>query len=161
MAADGLVNRGNTLKEIGRVNDAIQDYIRAVTIRPTMAEGHANLASAYKDRLSLKLESIRLVICVSCFSTLFVCCGCPLHPYREWALSKKTMCANQIGHNEILLSESLWSSCQFMVLIYLRFFECVHIWLCSHSKGGKSKNYSRDGQGDLTLQMESLEATSP
>ncbi len=71
------------------------------------------------------------------------------------------MCANQIGHNEILLSESLWSSCQFMVLIYLRFFECVHIWLCSHSKGGNSKNYSRDGQGDLTLQMESLEATSP
>jgi tetratricopeptide (TPR) repeat protein len=67
MAADGLVNRGNTLKEIGRVNDAIQDYIRAVTIRPTMAEGHANLASAYKDRLSLKLESIKLVICVCLF----------------------------------------------------------------------------------------------
>jgi protein O-GlcNAc transferase len=51
MAADGLVNRGNTLKEIGRVSEAIQDYIRAVTIRPTMAEAHANLASAYKDRL--------------------------------------------------------------------------------------------------------------
>ena len=51
MAADGLVNRGNTLKEIGRVSEAIQDYIRAVNIRPTMAEAHANLASAYKDRL--------------------------------------------------------------------------------------------------------------
>lgn len=50
LAADGLVNRGNTYKEIGRVNDAIQDYIRAITIRPTMAEAHANLASAYKDR---------------------------------------------------------------------------------------------------------------
>ena len=49
MAADGLVNRGNTLKEIGHVSEAIQDYIRAVTVRPTMAEGHANLASAYKD----------------------------------------------------------------------------------------------------------------
>lgn len=50
LAADGLVNRGNTFKEIGRVSEAIQDYIRAVTIRPTMPEAHANLASAYKDR---------------------------------------------------------------------------------------------------------------
>ncbi|KAG6534959.1 hypothetical protein ZIOFF_008873 [Zingiber officinale] len=49
-AADGLVNRGNTFKEIGRVTEAIQDYIRAVNIRPTMPEAHANLASAYKDR---------------------------------------------------------------------------------------------------------------
>lgn len=52
MAADGLVNRGNTYKEIGRVSEAIQDYIRAINIRPTMAEAHANLASAYKDRFS-------------------------------------------------------------------------------------------------------------
>ena len=50
LAADGLVNRGNTYKEIGRVSEAIQDYIRAINIRPTMAEAHANLASAYKDR---------------------------------------------------------------------------------------------------------------
>lgn len=50
LAADGLVNRGNTLKEVGRVTEAIQDYVRAVNIRPTMAEAHANLASAYKDR---------------------------------------------------------------------------------------------------------------
>ncbi|KAG6515358.1 hypothetical protein ZIOFF_025770 [Zingiber officinale] len=49
-AADGLVNRGNTFKEIGRVTEAIQDYIRAVNIRPTVPEAHANLASAYKDR---------------------------------------------------------------------------------------------------------------
>ncbi|XWS64795.1 hypothetical protein CRYUN_Cryun05aG0034500 [Craigia yunnanensis] len=49
LAADGLVNRGNTYKEIGRVNEAIQDYIRAINIRPNMAEAHANLASAYKD----------------------------------------------------------------------------------------------------------------
>ena len=53
LAADGLVNRGNTYKEIGRVNEAIQDYIRAINIRPTMAEAHANLASAYKDRYSI------------------------------------------------------------------------------------------------------------
>ena len=50
LAADGLVNRGNTYKEIGRVSEAIQDYIRAINIRPNMAEAHANLASAYKDR---------------------------------------------------------------------------------------------------------------
>lgn len=50
VAVDGLVNRGNTYKEIGRVNEAIQDYLRAIAIRPTMAEAHANLASAYKDR---------------------------------------------------------------------------------------------------------------
>ncbi|TVU36056.1 hypothetical protein EJB05_17967 [Eragrostis curvula] len=49
LAADSLVNRGNTLKEAGRVNEAIQDYFRAATIRPTMAEAHANLAYAYKD----------------------------------------------------------------------------------------------------------------
>ncbi|KAG6470081.1 hypothetical protein ZIOFF_071135 [Zingiber officinale] len=49
-AADGLVNRGNTFKEIGRVTEAIQDYTRAVNIRPTMPEAHANLASAYKDK---------------------------------------------------------------------------------------------------------------
>lgn len=49
MAADGLVNRGNTYKEIGRVSEALQDYIHAINVRPTMAEAHANLASAYKD----------------------------------------------------------------------------------------------------------------
>lgn len=50
LAADALVNRGNTYKEIGNVNEAIQDYMRAITVRPAMAEAHANLASAYKDR---------------------------------------------------------------------------------------------------------------
>ena len=49
LAADGLVHRGNTLKEAGRVSEAIQDYLQAVAIRPTMAEAHANLAYAYKD----------------------------------------------------------------------------------------------------------------
>lgn len=50
LAADGFLYRGNTFKELGRVNDAIQDYIQAINIRPTMAEAHTNLASAYKDR---------------------------------------------------------------------------------------------------------------
>lgn len=49
LAVDGLVNRGNTLKEAGRISEAIQDYFRAAAIRPTMAEAHANLAYAYKD----------------------------------------------------------------------------------------------------------------
>ncbi|KAM7250356.1 hypothetical protein ACFE04_022239 [Oxalis oulophora] len=60
LAADGLVNRGNTYKEIGRVNEAIQDYLRAIAVRPTMAEAHANLASAYKDRDSFALKAQKL-----------------------------------------------------------------------------------------------------
>jgi hypothetical protein len=65
MAADGLVNRGNTLKEVGRVSEAIQDYIRAVAICPTMAEGHANLASAYKDRLLLNISNLSTVTLIA------------------------------------------------------------------------------------------------
>ena len=61
MAADGLVNRGNTYKEIGRVNEAIQDYSHAIVIRPNMAEAHANLASAYKDRY------IEFITCVETY----------------------------------------------------------------------------------------------
>jgi tetratricopeptide (TPR) repeat protein len=82
MAADGLVNRGNTLKEIGRVSEAIQDYIRAVTVRPTMAEGHANLASAYKDRyVSIFLIflnkgiAIHTFCCSNCIAFLQWSCG--------------------------------------------------------------------------------------
>ncbi|KAG6474338.1 hypothetical protein ZIOFF_068264 [Zingiber officinale] len=60
--ADGLVNRGNTFKEIGRVTEAIQDYIHAVNIIPTMPEAHANLASAYKDRV---LQDVPILVMVS------------------------------------------------------------------------------------------------
>ncbi|KAG6522078.1 hypothetical protein ZIOFF_019212 [Zingiber officinale] len=63
-AADGLVNRGNTFKEIGRVTEAIQDYIRAVNIRPTMPEAHANLASSYKDSLQISsTPELKLMKC--------------------------------------------------------------------------------------------------
>ncbi|XP_042415520.1 probable UDP-N-acetylglucosamine--peptide N-acetylglucosaminyltransferase SEC [Zingiber officinale] len=63
---DGLVNRGNTFKEIGRVTEAIQDYIRAVNIRPTMPEAHANLASAYKDSLQISsTPELKLMKCGS------------------------------------------------------------------------------------------------
>ncbi|KAG6471160.1 hypothetical protein ZIOFF_072261 [Zingiber officinale] len=63
-AADGLVNRGNTFKEIGRVTEAIQDYIRAVNIIPTMPEAHANLASAYKDNLQISsTPELKLMKC--------------------------------------------------------------------------------------------------
>ncbi|KAG6514026.1 hypothetical protein ZIOFF_024364 [Zingiber officinale] len=65
-AADGLVNRGNTFKEIGRVTEAIQDYIRAVNIIPTMPEAHANLASAYKDSLQISsTPELKLMKCGS------------------------------------------------------------------------------------------------
>ncbi|KAG6514301.1 hypothetical protein ZIOFF_024651 [Zingiber officinale] len=64
--ANGLVNRGNTFKEIGRVAEAIQDYIRAVNIRPTMPEAHANLASAYKDSLQFSsTPELKLMKCGS------------------------------------------------------------------------------------------------
>ncbi|KAG6528336.1 hypothetical protein ZIOFF_010489 [Zingiber officinale] len=63
-AANGLVNRRNTFKEIGRVTEAIQDYIRAVNIRPTMPEAHANLASAYKDSLQISsTPELKLMKC--------------------------------------------------------------------------------------------------
>lgn len=61
LASDALVNRGNTYKEVGRVNEAIQDYVRAINIRPSMAEAHANLASAYKDRYIVILLKIYYV----------------------------------------------------------------------------------------------------
>ncbi|KAG6492745.1 hypothetical protein ZIOFF_047710 [Zingiber officinale] len=71
-ATDGLVNRGNTFKEIGRVTEAIQDYIRAVNIRLTMPEAHANLASAYKDSLQISsTPELKLMKCGS--SGLNVC----------------------------------------------------------------------------------------
>lgn len=65
MAADGLVNRGNTYKEIGRVNEAIQDYMLAITIRPNMAEAHANLASSYKDRFIVQFASFKQLMVLS------------------------------------------------------------------------------------------------
>jgi protein O-GlcNAc transferase len=45
---DAITNTGFASFQ-GRVSEAIQDYLRAVTVRPSMAEAHANLASAYKD----------------------------------------------------------------------------------------------------------------
>ncbi|KAG5614239.1 hypothetical protein H5410_014063 [Solanum commersonii] len=47
MSTDGLVKRGNTYVGIGRVDEALQDYKRAIAIRPTMEDVHALLASAY------------------------------------------------------------------------------------------------------------------
>ncbi|KVH97006.1 Tetratricopeptide-like helical [Cynara cardunculus var. scolymus] len=49
LAADGLVHHGNTHKEIGRVNEAIQDYSHDIIICPHMDKASANLASVYKD----------------------------------------------------------------------------------------------------------------
>ena len=51
--------------------EAIQDYIRAVTIRPTMAEGHANLASAYKDRLVYMPSNISRFLSVGLYALLY------------------------------------------------------------------------------------------
>ncbi|WMV48452.1 hypothetical protein MTR67_041837 [Solanum verrucosum] len=47
MATEGLVNRGNIYIEIGKVNEAIQDYTQAIANSPTMADTHILLALAY------------------------------------------------------------------------------------------------------------------
>ncbi|KAK4733365.1 hypothetical protein R3W88_007626 [Solanum pinnatisectum] len=47
MSTDGLVKRGNTYIGISRVDEAIQDYTKAIAIRSTMEDVHALLASAY------------------------------------------------------------------------------------------------------------------
>jgi protein O-GlcNAc transferase len=41
--------RGNTLKEMGDVNGALQCYTRAIQINPAFADAHSNLASIHKD----------------------------------------------------------------------------------------------------------------
>lgn len=79
MAADALVNRGNTCKESGRVNEAIQDYLRAINIRPAMAEAHANLASAYKDRYVI-LKWSYLLLCGNLFVSM-----CRAFNILQWA----------------------------------------------------------------------------
>lgn len=76
LAVDGLVNRGNTYKEIGRVNEAIQDYMRAINIRPSMAEAHANLASAYKDRyILMSLPADVWTSCAGLSLAVATCCA--------------------------------------------------------------------------------------
>lgn len=40
---------GNTLKEMGDVNGALQCYTRAIQINPAFADAHSNLASIHKD----------------------------------------------------------------------------------------------------------------
>lgn len=40
---------GNTLKEMGDINGALQCYTRAIQINPAFADAHSNLASIHKD----------------------------------------------------------------------------------------------------------------
>jgi protein O-GlcNAc transferase len=42
-------NMGNTLKEMGDINSALQCYTRAIQINPAFADAHSNLASIHKD----------------------------------------------------------------------------------------------------------------
>lgn len=46
--ADAYSNMGNTLKEMGDVNGALQCYTRAIQINPAFADAHSNLASIHK-----------------------------------------------------------------------------------------------------------------
>jgi len=47
--ADAYSNMGNTLKEMGDVNGALQCYTRAIQINPAFADAQSNLASIHKD----------------------------------------------------------------------------------------------------------------
>lgn len=47
--ADAYSNMGNTLKEMGDINGALQCYTRAIQINPAFADAHSNLASIHKD----------------------------------------------------------------------------------------------------------------
>jgi protein O-GlcNAc transferase len=46
--ADAYSNMGNTLKEMGDVQGALQCYTRAIQINPAFADAHSNLASVHK-----------------------------------------------------------------------------------------------------------------
>lgn len=47
--ADAYSNMGNTFKEIGDIQSALQCYSRAIQINPSFADAHSNLASIHKD----------------------------------------------------------------------------------------------------------------
>ena len=47
--ADAWSNMGNTLKEMGDINGALQCYTRAIQINPGFSDAHSNLASIHKD----------------------------------------------------------------------------------------------------------------
>ncbi|KAL9289796.1 hypothetical protein ACSQ67_024429 [Phaseolus vulgaris] len=140
LAADGLVNRGNTYKEIGRVTDAIQDYIRAIAVRPTMAEAHANLASAYKDSLHVEaaVKSYKqalilrpdfpkqLAIFYTHFSNVVSCCDITLVPFPRAkkelrCLSCLVMCVFKCHCSVVCFS-------QFFTLLVHEHMLCVCCW---------------------------------
>jgi hypothetical protein len=62
--AEAHSNLGNTLKDLGRLDDAIASYRRALKIRPDYADAHNNLGSALQSigQLNAALDSYRKAI---------------------------------------------------------------------------------------------------
>ena len=47
--ADAYNNLGNALKELGLLNDAVNNYHKALNVKPDFAEAHYNLGVALKN----------------------------------------------------------------------------------------------------------------
>lgn len=59
---------GNTLKEMGDINGALQCYTRAIQINPAFADAHSNLASIHKDSGNIPEAIHRCIVTVHCIS---------------------------------------------------------------------------------------------
>ena len=80
---EGQNNLGATLKDLGRLDEAVAAFERALEIRPDFAETHNNLGNAMKDlgRPDLAVESYRRALAVR-----------PLYP------SARAQMLNQLAH---------------------------------------------------------------
>ena len=54
---------GNTLKGLGRLDEAIASYTQAIALNPDLAEGHSNLGNMFKEvgRLDEALDALHEV----------------------------------------------------------------------------------------------------
>ena len=72
--ADAYNNRGNALKELKRLDDAVASYERAIALRPSFAEAHVNLGNALLalDRFDDALASYDRGIALRPYASAFL-----------------------------------------------------------------------------------------
>ncbi len=77
--SDCYSNYGNCLKDLGRFDDAIKAYLKAIELRPTFADAYGNLASVYKDsgHLDKAIQYYRtsLSLRVNMFANIYIFAG--------------------------------------------------------------------------------------